>query len=106
MNTFSNGAALASIDSPVQVILVGEHKDRDDPEYWEQYGDMLMQNHLAMANFLFCDGHVKSMKPVATGTPINMWNIKNTTNDGDASPGPAPSGLATVLSDVQKNEVK
>lgn len=37
-------------------------------------------NHLETANFLFCDGHVKSMKPVATnpdgaGQPQNnMWN--------------------------------
>jgi prepilin-type processing-associated H-X9-DG protein len=31
-----------------------------------------------MTNFLFCDGHVKALKPMATISPVNMWNISNT----------------------------
>ena len=44
-----------------------------------------------MTNFLFCDGHVKSMKPTATGTPLNMWNVDNFGSVGDTTPGPAPA---------------
>ena len=35
--------------------------------------------HLGMANFLFVDGHVKSLKPLATiGTGGNLWNVDST----------------------------
>lgn len=29
--------------------------------------------HLSTANYLFVDGHVKAMRPLATATPRNMW---------------------------------
>ena len=56
------------------------------PEFWTNNTDMLMQSHTGLTNFLFCDGHVKSMKPVGTlGTDmggsgqagVNMWNVNN-----------------------------
>jgi len=56
-----------------------------------------IQNHGGLANFLFCDGHVKTMRPSATGFPINMWNAQNTTNWGDTSPGPASTATAHDL---------
>ena len=35
-------------------------------------------NHLTMTNFLFIDGHVKSLKPSATATTtIDMWAVDN-----------------------------
>ena len=33
--------------------------------------------HSSMSNYLFCDGHVKSMKPTATDSTVNMWTIEN-----------------------------
>ena len=59
-------------------------------------------NHTGMTNFLFCDGHVKSMHPVDTGKTVNMWNVNNTTNIGDSQPGPASAGLMGVLQQEQQ----
>ena len=84
-------AALASFDSVSQVVTVCEAgAARFDPD---MYGPVDMvnigfQNHLATTNFLFADGHVKSLKPMATVTPLNMWNISN---------APAPPDLVNAL---------
>jgi prepilin-type N-terminal cleavage/methylation domain-containing protein/prepilin-type processing-associated H-X9-DG protein len=95
------GIALAKIESSAQVILVGERNNRQDPEFYSVVDVDQFINHLGMTNFLFCDGHVKSMKPNATATPINLWNVTNTTVSTDTSPGPAPAGLATKLAQQQ-----
>ena len=73
------GASLAEIDSTSLLVLVGEHEDRADPDFYSTSAtSMTFQGHLGTTNFLFADGHVKSLKPIATGSPINMWNVKNT----------------------------
>ena len=69
------GAALGSITSPSQTILIGENrKDRDAPNY-NTVGDVEFQGHLGTTNFLFADGHVKSMRPTLTVQGVNMWDI-------------------------------
>ena len=35
--------------------------------------------HLSTANYLFADGHVKSLRPTATASPLNMWGATNNT---------------------------
>lgn len=40
-------------------------------------GKCLWAGHNQTANFLFCDGHVKSMHPSGTLTPLNMWTRSN-----------------------------
>ena len=97
--TENYGAALSEVSYPSTTIMVGEHTNRVDPEFYNN--DLVFTNHLGMSNFLFADGHVKSMKPVSTGQPLNMWNLANTTNDGDAAPGPAPSWFLTTLGQRQ-----
>jgi prepilin-type N-terminal cleavage/methylation domain-containing protein/prepilin-type processing-associated H-X9-DG protein len=72
-----NASALADISSSAKVILVGEHIGRGDPEFWDNYNDSQFRGHLGQTNFLFCDGHVKSMKPSQTVTPTNMWDNQN-----------------------------
>jgi prepilin-type N-terminal cleavage/methylation domain-containing protein/prepilin-type processing-associated H-X9-DG protein len=69
--------ALSEIRQVSSVILVGEHTDRGDPEFWDNEPDTRFRNHLGQTNFLFVDGHVKSMKPIATVTPVNMWEVHN-----------------------------
>ena len=77
------GAALSDINSPSQTILVWENRYGNaalNPNhsyqgvagtaFSEGYG---LTNHLTTSNYLFCDGHVKSLKPLATVTPLNMW---------------------------------
>jgi prepilin-type N-terminal cleavage/methylation domain-containing protein/prepilin-type processing-associated H-X9-DG protein len=95
------GLPLARIASSAQVILVGERNNRADPDFYGVSDIDQFVNHLGMTNFLFCDGHVKSMKPNATAAPINLWNADNTTVSTDTTPGPAPTGLATKLSQQQ-----
>ena len=41
------------------------------------YSDLLFANHMGTGNYLFADGHVKALRPTATGTPINMWYSDN-----------------------------
>ena len=103
MNNFDAGGGLnqARIQATAQVILVGERSgtnDNGDPEFYrpDLAQCFTMQNHLGMSNYLFCDGHVKALKPTATGTPLNMWNVDNTTTPG-GSTGPAGTDLMKAL---------
>ncbi len=101
---FGSALSLARIPNSSTLILIGEQRgDRRDPEY---YGipDLQFQNHMGTTNFLFADGHVKAMKPLATAVPLNMWNIDNTTVAGDSAPGPAAAGgkLLIQLGSEQK----
>ena len=103
---YGGGAALASIDAPAQLILVYENSGTNP--YSIQYdlanlasNNFNFQNHLGTSNFLFGDGHVKSMRPTATGTPINLWNITNTTTYGDPTPGPANAAMMSWLNGEQ-----
>jgi prepilin-type N-terminal cleavage/methylation domain-containing protein/prepilin-type processing-associated H-X9-DG protein len=74
---------LSSLETPATTILVGEHVDRNDPEFWASNPDgFQFTNHLGTTNFLFADGHVKSLKPAATINP-NMWSVED---DGDTLP--------------------
>ncbi|MBN2448751.1 MAG: prepilin-type N-terminal cleavage/methylation domain-containing protein [Lentisphaeria bacterium] len=65
-----------------QVVLVGENKERQDPEFWSGWGaagnsHWTMTGHGTNTNFLFGDGHAAAMKPLQTLNPVNMWDIKN-----------------------------
>ena len=108
------GRSLAELNNSAQTILVGENAGpRTEPDFWgvndfsatdtPGFGNRFT-NHLGTSNYLFADGHVKSLKATATGTPINMWNMSNTTNVGDANPGPAGTNLAAALG-IQQNVV-
>ncbi len=75
--------SLASFATPSTTIVVGEHVDRIDPEFYITDATAFnFTNHLGTTNFLFADGHVKSLKPTATMNP-NMWTIED---DGDTLP--------------------
>ena len=75
------GAALGDLRAAAQVILVGECRNRGnaDPEFWDNTADTQFFSHLGQTNFLFCDGHVKSLKPNQTSVPVNMWDVQNRT---------------------------
>ena len=100
------GAALASIVAPAQLILIFENSGSN--YYPIQYNlsnlngaDYDFTNHLTTSNYLFADGHVKALKPLATANPINMWNISNTTNAGDTVSGPGSAAIQAWLGDEQ-----
>lgn len=94
-------AAIAQFVAPATTILVGETRStyaapRQDPEFWTNPTDMRMQGHSGQTNFLFADGHVKSMKPTATLTStLSMWNVNNTV--------PTNNSLAIDLAAEQVN---
>jgi len=88
-DTNQNGVALAQIVSPATTIDVVE----DTATYADfsvTYPDFagpigyLFSGHTGFANYLFCDGHVKSLRPLATidasaggSNAVNMWTLDN-----------------------------
>ena len=102
-SSFPSPTSLAELASSSQTIMVAEKAANasTDPEFWPYADHFHFTNHLNTTNFLFADGHVKSLKLTATGTPINMWNVSNTTNVTDAAPGPANPTLQGLLNTAQ-----
>jgi len=84
------GLSLSLFVNPATTILIHENSADAYNNRSNQLSELVLQNHLGTSNYLFADGHVKSLKPIATGTPLNMWNIANTHSLGDTVPGPAP----------------
>lgn len=97
------GLSLAAVASSSQTIMVAEKSDKasTEPEFWPYADHFHFTKHLGMTNFLFADGHVKSMKLIATATPINLWNVTNTTNPSDTTPGPAGTYLQGLIGAAQ-----
>ncbi len=99
------GLAQSAINNPATTLIVIEQNSTaSNGDYPFTYqpselsnGDVLLTNHLSFSNYLFTDGHVKSLKPISTGVPINMWNADNTSTSGAGTPGPATGGLLTAL---------
>lgn len=79
-----------ALEKSAQKIIIGETIVKDSgtatatptPLYaywnwtteWEDYG---YAGHLGTSNYLFFDGHVKALKPLATVSPINMYGQFN-----------------------------
>lgn len=85
------------VNNPSQTIAVAEmwHVpyvaiiiDRNDLSYndtgkggqsWSNvYGNVLFAGHLGTSNYLFADGHVKSLRPLQTIQGTNLWYRTNT----------------------------
>ncbi len=101
--------SLAEITSPATTLLVVEQSGDQNEEFcydttkFTGGGSPQKQftNHLTTTNFLFCDGHVKSMKPTATATStLNMWTNSNQTDTSPATAG-APASLQTAMGTAQ-----
>jgi prepilin-type N-terminal cleavage/methylation domain-containing protein/prepilin-type processing-associated H-X9-DG protein len=87
-----NSATLSQIKAPSQLILINEHNgDRTAPQMHNPDGNFRPQGHLGTTNFLFADGHVKSMRPTLTVQGTNMWHVDNTT--------PVPTILRDAMAD-------
>lgn len=78
INDRISGQSLAVVNAPASKILVSELRFQG----WTDYGsswwngccwDQGFAGHMGQANYLFADGHVKSMKPSQTAAPLNMW---------------------------------
>ncbi len=76
---------LASVSATANKVMVMEQKGQT----WNDYGsswwttgnwDQGFAGHTGSMNVLFCDGHVKSLKPVALLTPVNMLGAFDSDN--------------------------
>jgi prepilin-type processing-associated H-X9-DG protein len=76
-----SGLSMAALQEASRKIMVGERRGDDtEPgimwDDWEgnQWQDVGFSGHLQTANYLFCDGHVKAMRPTATvAGNYSMW---------------------------------
>ena len=89
-----NPTTLSAIADPARTIVVSEYSWVDNRVNWDDGNatnagatGLYFKGHLGTSNFLFTDGHVKALKPVATGNPINMWNIEENQNDFPSNTG-------------------
>jgi prepilin-type N-terminal cleavage/methylation domain-containing protein/prepilin-type processing-associated H-X9-DG protein len=81
---YSSAQSQSSIVDSSGTILVTEYKYAAYPylnfdfSSSAPFGDSyyVFPGHLGMVNFLFCDGHVKAMKPIATVQTTNMWSVQ------------------------------
>lgn len=99
--------SLASLGHPSTTISVVETKginNSDAQAAWMSCfseASRTFNDHLGTANFLFLDGHVKSLRPTATATStINMWTIDNQTSLPSAAVG-ASALLQTNMRDAE-----
>lgn len=86
MPSGGRSVSMAVVDSSSQKIVVSESgydwNDYGAPwwnaTHWQDAGGKgSFKGHLGTGNYLFADGHVKSLKPTATMTPFNMWGNLN-----------------------------
>ena len=104
-----DAASLASVETPASTIVVCEvtipNTDWKINNTCCGFGTGLYAGHTSSSNFLFGDGHVKSMKPLATITTamggsgtLNLWDRTNT----DAGSVGAPAAILTAATNQYK----
>ena len=119
-NNNTNGISLSSIGSPASLILIAETRGPDWGPFFghtyawadwswnnEQFNDYGFASHTGQSNYLFVDGHVKSLKPTGTvraganlwgkwdDTPTTTSTCTDVFNCSDFSPG-ASARLMTL----------
>jgi prepilin-type N-terminal cleavage/methylation domain-containing protein/prepilin-type processing-associated H-X9-DG protein len=114
-NATTTGTSLSFIQSPSQKIIIGESFYEWQMMYddWSVAGNNgwkdMFAGHLGTTNCLFVDGHVKSMRPTAMGTPVNMWGTMKD-NSGDncstgGSTGKGSPGLDAYVQGINCDQV-
>lgn len=82
---YSGATSLAEVPDSAGTILVSEYSysypyvNFDFGSGNAAYFDLdyvAFKGHLNTSNFLFCDGHVKALKPIATVSSTNMWSCQ------------------------------
>lgn len=117
--TYRKPTALASFTSPSTTILVHEEAggslepmSYDASKFTGTNGsDNLPNNftsHLGMTNFLFVDGHVKSLKPTATANiGVDMWTNNNLNSNAPATAdSPVASAPQTLIDAMGTSQSK
>ncbi|MBD3293498.1 MAG: hypothetical protein GF393_11280, partial [Armatimonadia bacterium] len=65
--------ALAQIEEPSEVISAMDYDFNQPGVHYHSVDDRVDWRHNEMANILFMDGHVKSMKRNQTLAPRDLW---------------------------------
>ena len=94
----AGGIAQGQIQAPASKILICESINGSPDFIWPDTDAPSIQNlgyagHNGSANYLFCDGHVKTMKPTATASPLNMWGGTNGAGGYLGMPASNPAGV-------------
>jgi len=96
--------SMTSISSVATTILITEQTGNNgDPDLYDSGNAGALQGHLGTTNFLFADGHVKSLRPIATGSPICMWTTNNAATVGATAPSACNAAWVTGLGTSQTN---
>lgn len=79
------------VTSPATRVQIGESVDMwtDLDPAWDAvaWTGIHYAGHLGTANYLYGDGHVKSLLPTKTGTPVNQWGRGRKADQTPGSPG-------------------
>jgi len=94
LTRYNSWTKLSTVKDPSRLILVGEVKDRNWPDFWSDTpnpnnGCWAFINHNKMCNWVFGDGHVKILRPVSTLGTECTWDIQSR------------AGNATLIQDLQ-----
>lgn len=116
--SYGPGKSLSSFVAPSTTITVTEQLPQAATETQAYIvvdeasaaasGDRLFAGHLGTANFLFADGHVKSLRPFATlnaaaggSSSVNMWTLDNKDFAGATSSATSKTNMTTVINRYQ-----
>lgn len=108
----SGTTSLAQIPSVATVIQIIDYRSESgsgdddrgqDPDLNNNTRVENLRGHLGTTNFLFMDGHVKALKPVATGSPTCLWTINNAGDPAATAPGACATNWNTSLGVAQTN---
>ena len=94
--------SLAAIDNTATTILVTEQKNPSGPELDQITNVVDLQGHLGTTNFLYVDGHVKSLRPTATGRGTCQWTINNAGTANATAPSDCNAAWLNALATAEK----
>ena len=95
--------SLASFDSVSETILISEHKSSNNSDFYDAPKINDMQGHLGTTNFLFADGHVKSLRPTATSSASRcMWTLNGAGSNAATAPGACRTEWVAALAETTK----
>jgi prepilin-type N-terminal cleavage/methylation domain-containing protein/prepilin-type processing-associated H-X9-DG protein len=89
--------SLAEAVEPSRTLIVVEYngtRTRPNVGSTSSGGGLSLTNHLGTSNYLFVDGHVKSLKPSSTVSGGNMWSLDPNSNTSGTNFNSLKSALA------------
>ncbi|MDQ3813859.1 MAG: DUF1559 domain-containing protein [Armatimonadota bacterium] len=98
--------AVSDITNPSSTIAICEHINNPYADLYNNgtvYSSATarLKDHLGQLNLLFADGHVKSMKPTATGSDSCLWTRNNAATSAATAPGPCNTAWNTALGQAE-----